>query len=188
MIRATVTLRGLPGSPYSQSRKFVAEEIPNETKEDAEERNWRKRMTTDGNGIVCIPAMALKKCLDSAAARLRMTIPGKGKSEYGKSFVAGVRVAQNPSIGIHMDDVEGEWFFVDAQGKKGGGRVLRKFPMIYDWTATVEFLVVDPDITQEVFGKVLAHAAIMVGIGRFRPENGGVNGQFVVESITWETV
>lgn len=29
---------------------------------------------------------------------------------------------------------------------------------------------------------------MMIGVGRFRPENGGVNGRFQIQKTEWETL
>ena len=47
------------------------------------------------------------------------------------------------------------------------------------------FYVLDDIITESVFAQVLRSAGLLVGLGRFRPENRGFYGRFQVDSIKW---
>jgi hypothetical protein len=53
------------------------------------------------------------------------------------------------------------------------------------WAATFDVIVLDPIISAEIFEEMLTMAGMFIGIGRFRPEKGGTNGRFRVESIKW---
>lgn len=66
-------------TPYSQSRMHDAPKLEKETADAYEKRTWREKATVNADGEICIPAMALKNCLDSAAKLLGTQIPGKGK-------------------------------------------------------------------------------------------------------------
>jgi hypothetical protein len=181
---AIATLKSL--SPYSQSRKH---DTPKEDKEghDAyERRTWRNRMHVMPDGHVFIPPMAFKFAVETAARFLRMRIPGKDKSEYGKHFKAGVIVPEAPVLPDIAAKVEGEWLSLHANGKRGSGsRVQRCMPCIPSWEADVTFYVLDDTITEEVFAIHLREAGNFIGIGRFRPENGGYYGRFEVKKIQW---
>lgn len=181
---AVATLRGI--SPYSQSRYHDTPELEKEGKDAHEMRTWANRLHVTDDGHVFIPPMSFKKALETAASFLRMRIPGKDRSEYGKHFKAGVLVTDGLVLPMRKDDVPGEVFFVSATGKKGGSRVKRKFPVIREWSGEVTFYILDDTITEDVFTKHLREAGNFIGIGRFRPENGGFYGRFTVEAVNWQ--
>jgi hypothetical protein len=184
MRTAIATLRGI--SPYSQGRAHFIPHNEKETHDDHENRTWRDRVHANEAGNVFIPPMAFKNCLSEIAKFLGIQIPGKGKSNYTKHFEAGVLVMEPLVLPIKKEDVEGEWLFVPADGKRGGGKRVRKcFPVIHEWKGDVPFVVIDDTITNDVFKKHLEEAGSFIGIGRFRPRNNGYYGRFVVEKIKW---
>lgn len=184
MKTATVTIKGI--SPYSQARYHETEKLAKENHRDYERRTWRNRLHVNEDGLVFIPPMAFKNCLSEAAKFLSIQIPGKGKATYTKHFEAGVLVVTPSILDIKPDDVEGEWLFVPADGKRGSGKRVNKcFPVIKSWEAKVEFLIVDETITQDVFKQHLEEAGKFIGIGRFRPRNNGFYGRFKVEEMSW---
>jgi hypothetical protein len=174
-------------SPYSQSRPHVTEELEKEGKDDYEKRTWKEKAHVDSDDLVFIPGPAFKKSTDSAAAFLALKIPGRGKALYTKHFLAGVLVAENFSLGVKKADIEGEWVFVDANGRRGSGtRVWRCFPLFREWEVDVTFHIADDTITKEVFEYVLGEAGKFIGIGRWRAQVGGTYGRFAVEEIVWQ--
>ncbi len=184
MITARATLKSL--SPYSQSRAHVVPKLEKEGADAYEQRTWRHRLHTDAEGMVFIPHSAFKNCLSEAAKYLSLQIPGKGKSTYTKHFEAGVMVLSPTPLGVHRDDVEAEVLYLNADGVRGSGkRVWRTMPLIREWRGDVEFLIVDPMITEDVFRQVLDEAGRLIGIGRYRPRNNGIYGRFAVEKLVW---
>lgn len=183
---ATAHLKSL--SEYSQSRKLQSEKPTKESHADFEKKVWRERMHVDPKtGQVFIPPMAFKFSLETAAKYLRMRIPGKDRSEYGKHFKSGVIVVQGLLLPDIAAKVEGEWLSLHANGKRGSGtRVDRCMPVIRSWEGEVEYHILDDTITEEVFEKHLREAGNFIGIGRFRPENGGYYGRYSVENIKWK--
>lgn len=179
-------------SPYSQSRHYETLKLGRETgvasesAHDFEERTWRERCHADADGVVYIPPMAFKNCLSEIAKYLGMQIPGKGKATYTKHFEAGVLVMDPLSLGLKREDVQGEWLFVPADGRRGSGkRVPKCFPLIPAWSGSVKFYVLDDVITERVFEAHLREAGNFIGIGRFRPRNNGFYGRFKVNRIEW---
>ena len=175
-------------SPYSQS-KFVNPELKNEKElsNDFEKRIWRERLHVNENGNVFIPPMAFKNGLYQAAKYLSIQVPGKGKATFTKNFLAGVLVVEGLELPLKKDDVDGEWLHLDSNGVKNSGkRVMRCYPRIPQWSGTVDFLVLDDLITQDVFQRILVESGRFVGIGRFRPFVGGYYGRYVVDGIKWE--
>lgn len=185
-----VKLRGV--SPYSQSRHYLRELEQGESQDDNYRRTWRNHLHADKDGMVFIPANSLKNCLSEAAKFMSISIPGKGKATYTKNFEAGVMVAQSASLGIHKDDVQMEALFLPSDGRRGGPkRVMKYYPVIPEWEAEAEFIIVDETVLQSsqkdksrtVFHDVLEGAGQFIGIGRFRPRNNGYYGRFEVVSV-----
>ena len=185
-----VTTKLKAASPYSQSRAHEAARLPKETGDAYEQRTWRERVHVK-DGAVCIPAMALKMAVDTAAKRLGLQIPGRGKATYTKHFLSGCLMQRDvplllEGLSITVDDLECDRIYANADGVRGSGkRVWRYYPRVDQWHAEAIFTIADPAITQEVFSKALTEAGQFIGIGRFRSENGGLYGRFTVESIAW---
>lgn len=174
-------------SPYSQSRHHSEPKLEKESPKDYELRTWRYRLHTDKNGNVYIPPMAFKNCIAEAAKYLSIQIPGKGKSTYTKHFEAGVLVMDPVYLGIKADEVKGELLFLNADGKRGGGkRVDKMYPYIPEWQQDVTFYILDETITKDVFIEHLDQAGKFIGIGRFRPRNNGFYGRFEVLNVQWD--
>lgn len=185
MKRALVTLESI--SPYSQSRYYQTPKKEKEGPADYEERTWRDRVHTDRDGNIQIPPMSFKNCLAEAAKFLSVQIPGKGKATYTKHFEAGVLVNTPLTLPIRKEDVEGEWLFVPASGRRGDGRRVQKcFPVIHQWAGEVEFLIIDDTLTEEAFRYHIQQAGQLIGIGRFRPRNNGYYGRFKVTKFQFE--
>lgn len=179
----TVKIKGI--SPYSQSKHVTADKLPKEKADDYESRTWRERLHTDAEGRVIIPPMALKNCIAEAAKYLSIQIPGKGKATYTKHIEAGTLVTDPIVLPIKKDEVPGEWFFVPADGKRGGSkRVSKCFPVIHEWGGEFTIFIFDETVTKDVLMQHLEEAGKFIGIGRFRPRNNGFYGRFRVESVT----
>lgn len=174
-------------SPYSQSRAHDEPKLDREIPKDYEARTWKNRLHLDGKGRVIIPPMAIKNALSEAAKFMSISIPGKGKATYTKHFEAGVTVASPIELGLTADDIEGEWLFLNSDGKRGGGtRVWKCYPLIREWEGVAEIFILDDIITRDVFLQVLEGAGMFIGLGRFRPRNNGFYGRFAVEALDWE--
>lgn len=184
MKTARVSLKS--ASPYSQSMPINIPKLDKESPDAYEKRNWRERVHVNGDGIVSIPPMALKNCLAECAQYLSEKIPGKRNATWTKHFLAGVLVLEPVPLGIKKADIEGEWLYLDANGKKNSGtRVWRCYPVIREWSGIAEFHILDETITEQVFQHHLEEAGKFIGIGRFRPRNGGFYGRFSVTGIEW---
>lgn len=168
-------------SPYSQSRKYERE-YPKDDKElhdDYEARTWMHRLHVLRDGRIFIPPTQFKEALVECARYLSMQIPGKGKATYTKHFRAGILISEGLILPIKQADIEGEWLSVDAQPGSGrGGRVWRCFPKISEWQGDLPIHVLDETITGEVLRYHLEQTGAFIGIGRFRPINGGFYGRF----------
>lgn len=186
MKTATIAIKSI--SPLTQSRYHETEKKPKEGADAYEKRTWREKAHYHAStGEMFIPPMALKMSLDAAAKYLGTQIPGKGKSTYTKHFLSGVLPDHQPvNIGVNKDDAEQCTILANADGVRGSGkRVPRSFPRVPSWEAEVVFHVLDETVTEEVFEEHFRAAGQFIGIGQFRPQNGGYNGRFSIENIKW---
>lgn len=173
-------------SPYSQSRMHDTPKLEKERADDYEARTWREKCHATPSGDVFIPPMAFKMALAEAAKFLGEQIPGKGKATWTKHFEAGVLCMDPVPLPYRKEELEGEWFNMNADGKRGSGtRVRRCFPVIREWQAAVSFVVLDKTITESVLRHHLDQAGKFIGIGRFRPRNGGFYGRFKLTRLDW---
>lgn len=174
-------IRGV--SPYGQSGPIQSVKNTGESHDAFEERTWRERMHVDADGNVFIPPMAVKNMMSDCARFLGETVPGKGKATYTKHFDAGIMVVTPAPLGIKADAVQGLRLFVPSDGKKGGGsRVWKTFPVVQKWEADVEIILLDPILIDkpEKVREYLEHSGKFIGLGFFRPRNGGFFGRFEV--------
>lgn len=185
MRKVKVHIEGI--APYSQSRMHDEPKLDKETADAYEERTWREKCTVDKDGFMVIPAMAFKQALPVAAKKLGKQIPGRGKSTYTKYFEGDVLCVSDAKLGVKKEDARKVTINAHSDGVRGSGkRVKRHFPVVDTWSTDVEFMIFDDTITPEVFEEVFSAAGMGVGVGRFRPENGGVNGRFRPVSFEWE--
>lgn len=178
--------------PYSQSAHLDEEDdpkLPKESAADWDRRLWRRKALVDAEGHVVVPAMALKMAVDEAVKRLAIQLPGRGKTTYSKFFVAGQICSANWRIGVHIDDVTPQKVWANVDGVRGSGkRVKRLFPVYSRWAGVAQFHILDDVIPVEIFERALREAGQLIGIGRFRPEKGGLYGRFQVREFVWETL
>lgn len=191
MKKAIVTLEGL--APYSQSRFHNTEKLNKEGAADYEKRTWIEKAHWDDEGRLTMPALAFKNAIAEAAKYLSEQIPGKGKATYTKHFEAGISVVEDSLVSIKgetvtRENIVGDTLHVPSDGRRGGGsRVLRTFPTIgKGWTATIEFLIFDDVITEDVFRRTLLQAGQLIGVGSFRVRNNGTRGRFKPTAIEWK--
>jgi len=185
MKRAIIKLKGL--SSYSQSKFHETPKLAKELANDYEKRTWREKGHYDDNGHMLIPPMALSSSIKEAAKYLSLQIPGKGKSTYTKHFEAGILIQDHIRLPVTKDTVRQNTVFANADGKKGSGtRVMRYFPTCDIWEGQVSVYILDDVITPDVFRHVLSTAGNLIGIGQFRPRNGGYFGRYMAEVIDWQ--
>jgi hypothetical protein len=179
----TMQVRG--SSAYSASRNHEEPKLPKERPDEYDARTWRSKIRVEGGQVVIDP-MAFKFGLDKAASMLGRKIPGRASATFTKFFASGVIVAQPVAVAPESA-IECERLFVHANGKRGSGsRVWRHFPRVQEWGGAVPFEVIADEISRDVFEEFARYAGLAVGVGRFRPENGGYLGRYVVESFKWQ--
>jgi hypothetical protein len=183
-------LESIAGSPYSQSARHETEMLDRESHEDYDARTWREKCTTDADGQVCVPAMALKQAVDSAAYKLGEKVPGRRGATFKNFFASGYFCNHDMQIAngkaLQKTDAAMKQIWANADGVRGSGkRVKRRFPEFHKWSGTAEFTIADDIITPDVFERHVKAAGMIVGIGRFRPEKGGTYGRFRVAKFEW---
>lgn len=188
MPTAIATLKSV--SPYSQSRYLLDKKASNEDYDAFEQRIWRQRAHVMGKGPdegkVFIPPMSFKQSLDSAAKYA--SIKKKGSATYTKHFVSGVICMDPLVLPLTRDELDyfaGPMSSTGEKGKSGGSVVTRIYPVIPEWSGDVTFHIIDDELNPKIFRQVLEIAGRNIGIGRFRPQNGGFNGRWTVEDVKW---
>jgi hypothetical protein len=178
-------------SPISFGRYHNTPKKDKESHDEYEKRTWRERVHVNDKEFVVIPPMMFKNCLSGIGKFLREKIPGKGNSEFTAHLKAGVMITDELNLGVKKNKIEGEWLFVPANGKPGGPRVPRCFPLVRSWKGTVKFYILDEVLLQKdssgrpAFEHHLEEAGKFLGLGRFRPERGGFYGRFKVVKVTY---
>lgn len=175
-------------SVYQQGRFHQTEKHEKELADDYEKRTWQERCHVTEDGYIFMPPMQFKKCIETAASFLSMGIKGKGKATYTKHFRAGILVTEGLITDTKKEGIKGEWILGNSMGRRGasGARVMKCFPTIPAWEGIVSFYILDDIISEDVFEVHLKEAGNFIGVGVFRPENGGYHGRFTVENIEWE--
>lgn len=191
MRHVRVHLENIPGSPYSQSAEHEVPFLDRESHEDRDIRTWRQKCTVNKDGQVCVPAMALKQSIDTSAFKLGEKIPGRRGATFKSFFASGFFCDGDVPISngkpLTPNDASCVKISAHSTGKRGSGsRVPRRFPQFDRWHGVAEFTIVDDVITEAVFEAHVRAAGIIVGIGRFRPENGGTNGRFKPVKFEWK--
>lgn len=184
---ARLHLKGL--SPLTQSRNHGEDRLPSEQGAkgtDAwDERTWRSKLHVV-NGSVVIPAFGLKCAIVAGARRSGEQGPGGGKSTWTKHFEQGIAIYEDPPLNVGPEAARRIVISANSDGKRGSGtRVPRRFPQIESWEAVAEIDVIDTHITKEVLVKMATLAGKFIGVGQYRPENGGTNGRFAVVGCDW---
>lgn len=177
-------------SPYSQSKMHMEPKMSEESNDDYDRRTWRSHLHVLDNGNVGIPPTGCKQALEAAAAFLGMKIPERRGATFTKRFLSGILIVDPIDIGIKADSVPPERVPVNPEGKRGGQkRVWRTYPTMTKWEGTLVVNVFDAAITQEVLQQHIEAAGRFVGLGRYRPQNGGYYGRFeVMGEIKWEVL
>lgn len=185
---ATVALSSI--APYSSSRQHDEPKIDGERPDDYDIRTWRSKLNVEernGKKTVVLPAHGLHQSIASAARYSKRQIPGQGKATWTKKFAAGIAIPDNPSLDIDPATVASITISANADGVRGSGkRVPKRFPIIPEWQTEFDVWILDPIITETVFSEMVTLAGMFIGVGRFRPENGGNNGRFKLAKLVWQ--
>lgn len=185
MKTAVAEIKGV--GAISFSRQHGLPKLEGEADEAHDLRTWREHAHYDGATKECfVPGVMFKFALDYTAAQLGMKIKGRGIKTWTTIFESGVICADRLMLGIKRDDLDGITIQCNPRGKRGGGgRVPRRFPIIHEWGGTVQFMILNDMITEEVFRTHLEKAGQFCGLGRYAPRNRGHHGRFEVADLLW---
>jgi hypothetical protein len=184
---ATVTLTSM--APYSVSRKHSEPRFEQEQHAAYELRTWRSKLhTATRKGVLTVvqPAHGYHQAFAGAAKYTKRKIEGQRNATWTQKFLSGIMLLEDPSLNIDPATVESVTISAHADGRRGSGtRVDRTFPIIPEWSTTFEVIILDPIITRDIFSEMVKVAGLFMGVGRFRPENGGMNGRFQLDKLAW---
>lgn len=182
----TAVIKLTSAAPLTQSRKHDAPKLEKELADAYEQRTWKNKAHVNDDGRVEIPAFAIKCAVVAAAKYAGDQIPGKGKATWTKKFQCGILIPENAVTDCTVDDITPVTINANPDGVRGSGkRVFRTFPQLRKWSATLTVLVLDEIITRGVLEKYFTAAGQFVGVGQYRPENGGTNGRFIAEVVSF---
>lgn len=186
----TAVVKMTSASPISYNRSIQSPKKDKELDKDYEERTWKERahvvQTGKDKGHLCIPAMFFKNSIAGAAKYLSIKVPGKRNATWSKHFLSGIMVLDHLVLPQTLETIEPDWQFVPSDGKPGGSsRVWKCFPTVAEWSGEVVYHVLDETITKQAFEHHVEQAGKFIGLGRWRPQKGGLNGRYSVDSIKW---
>lgn len=186
----------ITGTSYiSFSRAHETEKLDRELHDAYERRTFMNKLHIDPAGRAYIPASAFKQALDAAVKFRGEKIPGKGNHTYSKHFVGGVLCTDDAVLfgengKPHTADTSSRVrIHANADGIRGSGkRVWRIFPQFTAWRADVQFALFDDLIVNDVFEQHFRDAGLFIGVGQYRPQNGGTNGRWRCDAFDWSVI
>jgi hypothetical protein len=188
-IEATVKITGITALQQSREYGSVEQKQKSETHDAYEKRCWKLRAHTNPDGKIYHPGAAFKQSIVKSAQYLGTQIQGQGKKTYTQKFQSGLTVVDNLETGTHIDNAEQRAVFASSTGKTGqGGRVWKYFPTLPKWSGILTFHIYDPIITKEVFMEHIDAAGKFIGVGTWRPANGGEYGRFSGKLVSWKEI
>lgn len=189
-ITATPTIQGI--TPYSACRYHQEPMYENESYEAYDQRTYLSHLHVNSDGQVVIPSFAIHDCLVEAARYSGKKIKGaRGKTwtqklESGIAIFDDVLLLNEQGEAVTPADADFCDVYCHANGQRGSAkRVFRRYPIIYQWGATFDIHVLDPIITRDELHEFFGIAGLLIGLGRFRPQNRGKNGRFSLTDLTW---
>ena len=185
MLNISFTIKGV--APYSQSKMLDATRSTNESWEDYETRTWRdKAHVAEDAESVLIAGHAIHQMLVVGAqkGRLRPKAAKSAREGLANRLITGIAIQGDAATDMKLFKAQCVPINAHANGKRGSGtRVVRKFPQWPNpWTASFDVLLLDESLTVDDVKAALVSGGMVCGLGRFRPENMGMNGRFVVTS------
>jgi hypothetical protein len=189
---ARLTIRGT--AALTQSRYHEVAKHKGELPQDYDRRTYLDRLHVL-DGRVIIPRAGMHQAIVAAAKYSKRQIPGQGKATWTAKFQSGITV-QGPLFltrsgkPITPEDTSFIDVYANADGVRGSGkRVMRRFPQIpVGWECTFDVIVLDPIILEDVLREFMDITGMFVGIGQYRPGNGGDNGRFELTNLDWMAV
>lgn len=192
MTTARLTIRG--SAPLTQSKYHEVPKLKGELAQDYDRRTYLERLHLL-DGQVMIPSAGMHQAIVSAAKYAKRQIPGQGKATWTAKFQSGIQISSKLLLTrdgkpIGKKETTPIDVYANSDGVRGSGkRVMRRFPQIPSgWECTFEVVVLDPIITKEIMKEFVELAGLFIGIGQYRPSNGGNNGRFALIDMIWDEV
>jgi len=187
----TAEMKIVSTAPYSPSKMMPESKGGDEGWDVFERRMWMKKAHISKEaGTVIIPQIAFHKAITAGAGRLGMKLVNKGKATYKGRFVSGIIVSAPLDTKQTLTEDDCIWISAHADGNKTasgrGTRVPRCFPILMSWAGALVIQVLDDAITLPILEEHVNYAGQFIGVGRWRPENGGYNGRF--KSVSAKTI
>jgi hypothetical protein len=183
MLNISFEIEGI--APYSQSKMLVAKKGKNESYDAFEDRIWREKahVADDGESVL-IAGHAIHQMLVVGAQKGRLAPVAAKSAREGltKRLITGIAIQGDAETSMKLSQARCVAINAHANGKRGSGtRVIRKFPEWPNgWTASFDVLVLDDSLTVTDVQSALEWGGLVCGLGRFRPENMGIYGRFLV--------
>ncbi len=184
MLKVNCTLRSI--TPMTFNKKLRSEKGPNETHDEFEKKIWRERCDCNKQGNLILRSDRFKKSIALGAKWLNMKIPGEGQATYTKHFKGGLIVMNHIDLKVTPEEVDHALIYTSPRPKDGKRWI--HFPTIENWEGELDINILDEKITEEIFTKVINYAGMAIGVGSWRPENGGENGRYEVTDISVKTI
>lgn len=177
---------------YSQSKMLDLKRNKGESYDQFEDRVWRLKAhvgpVQNGKTPVVIPAHGIHQMLVNGAQKGRLQpIAAKSAREgLANRLVTGIALQGDAETNLTLEEARCVSINAHSTGKRGSGtRVVRKFPEWGPgWIARFGVLLVDESLTEEDLLAAAESGGLVSGLGRFRPENMGHNGRFIVIKAT----
>jgi hypothetical protein len=179
MKKIKVRIEGI--SPLLQHR-FPEEDAETEIKTKNRQNNEadvEKSLYRLPDGTIYQPATHIISALKRGGVKFQ--IKGSGKQTY-KNIIGSGAVTIEPDAIPHKNQ---NWE-VDSRpvvNPSTRGRVIRKRPVLKNWSLQFVFDVDEDEIPIAVLKEILDRTGRSVGIGDFRPEKGGPFGRFLVSEF-----
>ena len=128
------------------------------------------------DGTIYQPSIHFISSMKKAGSRFQ--IPGQGKATY-RNLIGSGAVLISPDAIPH----DKQSFEIDIRPvviKSTKGRIPRRRPIFKNWSLKFIIEYDEEDISSETIKEILDYAGRRVGVGDFRPENGGPFGRFMV--------
>jgi hypothetical protein len=188
-IEAIIEITGI--TPLQQSKEYASQvhKEGNEKHDAYEKRTWRNRAHTHADGLMYHPGSSFKRSLVESAKYLGLKIQGQGQKTWTQKFQSAVAVVDDLELGIYADKAEQRGVFGASNGKSGSGtRVWKYFPTLPKWGGTLTVHIYDNIIEQDIFMQHLDAAGKYIGVGTWRPANGGEYGRFTAKLKSWKQI
>ena len=190
MKKYQVKIKGVSILVWNRQKKELFDELKKLKKNqlsDWQEKNWLRKADFHNGAKMpkasdkaYIPQEWLKGMIVGACKTSQM-VPhfATSKRETYTRYAQSLMIISDAPVCL-AKDLEYHGAFVSAQGKKGGGKVWRAWPMLKKWAH--EFTVVDPfgRMESKELETILEYGGFIEGIGDGRAVN---NGRFELVSI-----